>query len=276
MGQMAVSLAKMVDRQIAKVLERGSRYGRFDQIRQRHFWSSYLFAGYAGVSIPAGPYDIFKIPSGQQGQGYPIPMTTRETDWLGAGRVPDNQNFVITEIGVTLKRPPANPQTAGVPGTAFVNAAPNGIAGNMTVAQVARINGMAPILNADAQAILTGTILEFGFLTNSVPLGYCSDFSQSGGNYSFSPAYYAANNQDAASGVDTTGRQRAGDPTNGVPAAAFRRKLEVPILLQHGESQFMRLQIPKAIPIRTLAQGSSGWFELRVDWWASESFAEKS
>jgi len=50
----------------------------------------------------------------------------------------------------------------------------------------------------------------------------------------------------------------------------------VPILLQHGESQFMRLQVPKAIPIKTLAQGSSGWFEVRVDWWATESFAEKS
>jgi hypothetical protein len=271
---MAVSLQKMVDAQIAKVLERGSRYGRFDQIRQRHFWSSYLFAGFAGTSIPAGPYDLFKIPSGQQGQGYPIPMATRETNWLGAGRVPDNQNFVISEIGVTVKRPPANPQDEG-PGTAFVTAPPNGIAGNMTAAQVARINGVVPILAADAQAILSGMIVEFGFLTNSVPLGYCGDFSQAGGNYAFSPAYYASTQQNVAA-TDKAGRQRAGDPTNGVPCAAFRRKLEVPILLQHGESQFMRLNVPKAIPIRSLAAGSSGWFEVRIDWWASESFAEKS
>lgn len=280
---MAASLQQMVDSQIAKVLERGTRYGRFDQIRQRHFWSSYLFAGFAGSSIPAGPYDIYKIPQGQQGQGYPIPMATRETNWLGAGRIPDNQNFVVTEIGVTLKRPPATRQGALVDGV-FVpaldggvafdpNAPRNGIAANLSAAQVAGINGMAPILPADAQAILYGTILEFGFLTNSVPLGFLADFSQSGGNYTFSSDYFGG---DADHNVAFTSRQKSGDPTNGVPAAAFRRKLEVPILLQHGESQFMRLQVPKAIPIATLAQGSSGWFEVRVDWWASESFAEKS
>lgn len=276
---MGASLQQMVDRQIAKVLERGQRYGRFDQIRQRHFWSSYLFAGYAGSSIPAGPYDIFKIPQGQQGQGYPVPMSTRETNWLGAGRIPDNQNFVITEIGVTIKRPPATRQlTSGTPdlngGTAFDSNAPrNGIAANMTAAQYAAINGMAPLLPADVQSILYGTVLEFGFLTNSVPLGFLADFSQPSGAYTFAPSYYA---RDLDHNIAVNGRQKAGDPSNGVPCAAFRRKLEVPILLQHGESQFMRLNVPKAIPIRTLAQGSSGWFEVRVDWWASESFAEKS
>lgn len=277
---MVASLQQMVDKQIAKVLERGTRYGRFDQIRQRHFWSSYLFAGFAGSSIPAGPYDIFKIPTGQQGQGYPVPLTNRETNWLGAGRVPDNQNFVITEIGVTVKRPPATRQLdgQGAPvlngGVAFDPAAPrNGIAANMTPAQVAGINGMAPILPADAQAILYGTILEFGFLTNSVPIGYCADFSQAGGNYTQSANYFAG---DADHNIAVTSRQKLGDPTNGVPAAAFRRKLEVPILLQHGESNFMRLNVPKPIPIQSLANGSSGWFEIRVDWWASESFAEKS
>jgi len=280
---MAASLQQMVDNQIAKVLERGTRYGSFDQIRQRHFWSSYLFAGFAGSSIPAGPYDIYKIPQGQQGQGYPIPMATRETNWLGAGRIPDNQNFVVTEIGVTLKRPPATRQGAVVDnvfvpalngGAAFdPNAPRNGIAANLTNAQALGTNGMAPILPADAQAILYGTILEFGFLTNSVPLGYLADFSQSGGNYTLSSDYFGG---DADHNVAVTSRQKSGDPTNGVPAAAFRRKLEVPILLQHGESQFMRLQVPKAIPIASLAQGSSGWFEVRVDWWASESFAEKS
>lgn len=277
---MVMSLQQMVDSQIARVLQRGTRYGKFDQIRQRHFWSSYLFAGYAGSSIPAGSYDIFKIPQGQQGQGYPIPMATRETNWLGAGRVPDNQNFVITEIGVTLKRPPAAQQMSSPPtpilngGVAFdPNAPRNGIAANMTAAQYGAINGVAPILPADAQALLSGIILEFGFLTNSVPLGCLGDFSQSGGNHTMSSAYYAT---DLDHNRAVNGRQKAGDPTNGVPAAAFRRKLEVPILLQHGESQFMRLNVPKAIPIRTLAQGSSGWFEVRVDWWASESFAEKS
>ena len=280
---MALTLQQMVDNQIAKVLQRGQRYGSFDQIRQRHFWSSYLFAGYAGASIPAGPYEIFKIPQGQQGQGYPIPLTTRETDWLGAGRVPDNQNFVVTEIGVTVKRPPATRQGAVVDdvfvpnvngGVAFdPNAPRNGIAANLSAAQYAAINGVAPLLPADVQALLSGMVLEFGFLTNSVPLGMLGDFSQPGGMYAFSPAYYATT---ADHSRPVSGRQKAGDPSNGIPAAAYRRKLEVPILLQHGESNFMRIVAPKAIPIRSLAEGSSGWFEIRVDWWASESFAEKS
>ncbi len=270
------SLKGMVERQVSKVLERGQRYGKFDQIRQRHFWSTYLFAGYAGSSIAAGTYDIFKTIPGGIGQGYNIPLTNRETNWLGAGRVPDNQNFAITEIGVTCSRPPANPQGAThVPGAAFTNAPANGIAASMTAGQVAAINGLAPVLPMDAQSILYGTILEFSFLTNNVPLGLCSDFSQSGGAYGFTTAPYFNSDVNAGrAGGDES--LPPGDPTNGIPAAAFRRKLEVPILLQHGEAMGMRLNVPRAIPIQSLANGSSGWFEIRVDWWASESFVEHS
>jgi hypothetical protein len=270
------SLKGMVQKQINKVLERGTRYGSFDQIRQRHFWSSYLFAGFAGTSIPAGQYEIFKTPPGNIGQGYSIPLTLRETNWLGNGRVPDNQNFAITEIGVSLVRPPANPQGAThVPGAAFTNAPANGIAASMTAGQVAAINGLAPVLPMDAQSILYGTVLEMGFLTNAVPLGFCSDFSQSGGMHGFSTGGYITADINAARAVPTE-QLPPGDPTNGAPAAAFRRKFEIPIMLQHGESMFMRINVPTAIPIQTLANGSSGWFEIRVDWWATESFAEKS
>ncbi len=160
-------------------------------------------------------------------------------------------------------------------GAAFTNAPANGIAASMTAGQFAAINGLAPVLPIDAQSILYGTVLEMGFLTNSVPLGLCADFSQSAGAYGFTTSPYLNSNILAAR-ANTTEALPPGDPTNGVPAAAFRRKLEVPILLQHGESTFMRLNIPRAIPIQTLANGSSGWFELRVDWWATESFTENS
>jgi hypothetical protein len=274
MAKTNFSLKQQVDKQITKVLERGQRYGRFDQIRQRHFWSSYLFAGFAGSSIPSGTYDIFKTIPGGIGQGYSIPLTNRETNWLGSGRVPDNQNFAITELGVTITRPPAATQgTPHVPGNAFTNAPANGIAASMTAGQVAAINGLAPVLPMDAQSILYGTILEFSFLTNNVPLGKCAWFSQSGGAYGFATSGYIALNA-ARTGTDES--LPPGDPTNGIPAAAYRRKLEVPILLQHGENMGMRLNIPRAIPIQSLANGSSGWFELRIDWWASESFAENS
>lgn len=270
------SLKGMVQRQVAKVLEKGQRFGKFDQIRQRHFWSSYLFAGFAGTSIPAGTYEIFQTIPGSIGQGYGIPLTIRETNWLGQGRVPDNQNFVIQEIGVTVTRPPANPQgSPHVAGAAFSNAPANGIAASMTAGQVAAINGLAPILPMDAQSILYGTILEMKFLTNSVPLALCADFSQSAGTYGFTTSPYVNADVDASRG-STQETLPPGDPTNGMPAAAFRRKLDVPILLQHGEQMGMRLNIPRAIPIQSLANGSSGWFEVRVDWWASESFNERS
>lgn len=268
------TLEQMVNKQVSRVLRRGTRQERFDQLRSRHFWSSYMFvADSTSLTIQAGFYDLFKASVSQVGQGYPtnVPLTVRETNWLNSGRVPDNQNFVITEIGVTLKRPPAvdGDGVDGIP----LNAPSNGIWANMTAAQQLGVGGLAAnagaqsreINPADAIAILYGIVLEMSFLTNNVPLGLCSDFSQSGGNYTFS---------NASTGSNT------GDPSNGLPCAAFRRKLEVPILLQHGENMGMRLNVPRNIQVQSpaLTAGNQGtlWFEIRVDWWAHESFAEKS
>src|SRR5882672_8754152 len=103
---MPLSLKQMVTNQVDRVIRRGTRAERFDQLRSRHFWSSYLFLSDPTSNIiQAGQYDIFKTIPSQTGQGYPtnVPLTLRETNWLNAGRVPDNQNFVITELGVTLK-----------------------------------------------------------------------------------------------------------------------------------------------------------------------------
>lgn len=282
------NIKESIEAQIQKVLTRGQRFSSFDQIRQRHFWSSYLFTPGGGGLINAASYEIFKTIPGYIGQGYPVPLTTRETNWLGAGRVPDNQNFVITEIGVTLKRPPATPQLAtvssqlvNVPGDPFTNAPTNGIAAGLAPSVVSGINGLAPINPLDAQAILYGTVLEMSFLTNNVPLGLCADFSQSGGMYGFTTNPYFLSNLSMGWMGDTGtahpgGAYPAGDPTNGIPAAAFRRKLEIPILLQHGEQMGMRLNVPRPILAQTLANGGTGWFELRVDWWATESFVEQS
>lgn len=286
------SLKESIENQIQKVLTRGQRFARFDQIRQRHFWSSYLFLSGAGQQIPAGAYDIFKSVPGFIGQGYPVPLTTRETNWLGTGRVPDNQNFVINEIGVTVKRPPATPQLLGPPdedftfhspGSDFSNPPSNGIAAGLNATQVSRVNGLAPVHPQDAQALLYGTVLEMSFLTNNVPLGLCADFSQSGGLYGktstpFAPSNLSAGWSGTPDGSDAFpgGAFPAGDPVNGIPAAAFRRKFEIPILLQHGEQMGMRLNIPRPIRLQTLEVGGSGWLELRVDWWATESFVELS
>ena len=260
---MTQSLKQMVQRQVARVITRGQRLERFDQLRSRHFWSTYLFAPGAGNVIAQGQYDVFKAIPSQTGQGYPtnVPLTLRETNWLNAGRVPDNQNFVITEIGCSVTRPPAVDAdgSLGVP----ANAPTNGIWANLAPAIQALIAQQRQQHPDDVANILYGMVLEMQFLTNSVPLGLCADFSQSAG-------LMQTENDGQAAGP------QGGDPTTGVPAAAFRRKLEVPILLQHGENMGMRLNVHRDIPTTALDDGGTGWFEVRVDWWAHESFVEKS
>jgi hypothetical protein len=258
----------MVNNQVQKVLARGQRFQRFDQLRQRHFWSTYLFAYGAGNPIAAGPYEIYKVIPSMTGQGYPagVPLSLRETNWKNAGRVPDNQNFVISEVGVSLIRPPCvDGDDQGAP----LNAPLNGIWANLPPAIQALINPRRVIHPEDAANILYGGVLEMSYLTNNVPMGLLSDFSQSSGGY-------VQEDVALAGFQDTDDGPWIGDPTNGVPGACFRRKLEVPILLQHGEAMGMVLRFPRNIPTLGIADGGAGWVEVRVDWWATESFVEKS
>lgn len=265
------SIQAMVDRQIGRVLEKGSRFTRFDQIRQRHFWSTYLFAPGGGGVIPAGPYEIFVSATGMPGQGYPtnVPLKLRETNWRNARRVPDNQNFVITEIGVECKRPtPCDMSGAyGAPAHAPID----GIFANLPPAVQANVAAGMPTHPIDAAAMLYGGVLEMSYLTNNIPLGWLADFSQPGGVHAFDTQTLNPSGLDFG-----TNNNRPGDPVNGVPAAAFRRKLEIPILLQHGEQASMTIRLPRPITLLTVAEGGTGWLEVKVDWWATESFVEKS
>lgn len=262
-----VTIDSIVRQQVRKVLERGSRMTRFDQIRQRHFWSTYLFVADPTTNqIQSGGYDIFKVIPGLSGQGYPtnVNLTLRETNWLNAGRVPDNQNFAIQEVGVQVHVPPLESSVAG-------DRPSNGIYANLSAAQQTYVDfGVGRSLTAfDAWQISTNMTLEMSFLTNNVPLGLVADFSQSAGI--ITPANNYAGVNEVSRRLGTVGS------TNGIPAAAFRRKLEIPILLQHGENMGMRLTVPRAFPILDPEdQGGTGWFEVRVDWWAIESFVEKS
>jgi hypothetical protein len=114
-------------------------------------------------------------------------------------------------------------------------------------------------------------VLGISYLTNFVPLGLCADFSQSGGTYAQEQRVRVRSDL-----TTQTALPNMGDPMNGVPAAAFRRKLRIPYLLQHGETTGFALDVQRAIPLNTLAQGGTGWLEVRVDYWAIESFVEKS
>lgn len=271
---MAVTIQNIVSKQIDKVLKKGSRLGNFNQIRQRHFWSTYLFIADPTTSkVPAGTYDIFKTIPGASGQGYPtnINLTLRETNWLNAGRVPDNQSFAIQEIGVTIRNPPIDHATPA-------NQAATSIYANLSTAQKAYLApGVAKSLSMqDAYNIAFGTVLEMSFLTNNVPLGLIGDFSQSAG---------IITPPDNTPGLDANDLHGNVAPAMGLACAAFRRKFEIPILLSSGENMGMRLTVPRDIqlinpnvttPPAGTTKAGKGWYEIRVDWFAIESFVEKS
>lgn len=275
---MPITLNAIVDKQVQKVLKRGQRMANFDQIRQRHFWSTYLFvADPSNNRIAAGAYDLFKTIPGASGQGYPtnLNLTIRETNWLNAGRVPDNQNFAIMEIGVQIRNPPLERIAAqgAVDGSGIYNA--------LTATQqayITRAGAARPMTGQDMASIAYGGVLEMSFLTNNVPLGLLADFTQSAGIVA-NANQFAANDLSAAPGALYNTNL-----SNGIPAAAFRRKLDIPILLQHGENMGMRINFARPVTLNSPASktantqggGGSGWAEVRVDWWAIESFVEKS
>lgn len=55
--------------------------------------------------IHAGDYTLFITLQNQNGQGLPagFTMTQQDTNNLGSGRVPDDQNFSFWELGVTIE-----------------------------------------------------------------------------------------------------------------------------------------------------------------------------
>jgi hypothetical protein len=246
------SIRRSVGRQATHVLETGSRFTRFDQIRQRHFWSSYYFTPDANGYIGAGTFPLFTIPVGQNGQGFPsgVSMTERETNWKSQNRVPDNQNFEITEIGVSI---------------------------GMITPDIAQITAPPappdrPILvQVDPQVMnefINNTLVNITYLTNSVPLGLACDFGQAS----------APHNGTFRAG-NTTVEPATMVRSNGFPAPALRRRFKIPILLQHGETFSFGFQIPRSYFIGRILEDANtntgvSPFIARFDFWATESFVE--
>lgn len=230
-------IGKQIQSQSQRLLTTGRRFERFDQIRQRHFWSSALFIPDANGYI-TGKRQLFITPPGQNGQGFPsgVSLTERDTNWKSANRVPDNQNFELTELGVT------------------VGVVPSAVKSDV---------GTLPIVPSGlvANGFLMNTVVSITYLTNSVPLGMASDFAQAAG-----PdlgTYIPLNN-------NATGR----DPrvaSNGFNAPALRRRFKIPILLQHGETFSFELELPRSVFV-----GAANTIYARLDFFATESFAEKS
>jgi hypothetical protein len=248
-------IKKSVGRQAEKLLETGNRFKRFDQIRQRHFWSKYRFTPDANGFIPSGDFDIFQTPIGQAGQGFATQLTLIETNWPSANRVPDNQNFEITELGVSAQVV----NTAGAVVGALYN---------------------SQVYHALENEILRNLIVAITYLTNTIPMGFAVDFSQAGGPHvgMYEPGSAFTG---AAPPVATIPDRRRTFVSNGLPAPALRRRFKVPILLQHGETfKFTYIVPPGRGPFvaRVDPQDAATTpnIDVRLDFWATESFVEKS
>lgn len=230
------NIRRSIQAQSRQVLTTGRRFDRFDQIRQRHFWSTAFFKadsnGYVG-----GRQGLFITPAGQNGQGFPsgITLTERETNWKSSNRVPDNQNFEISEIGVTPTITLASIDAAAVN------------------------NVQAGVI---ANTFIQNTVTSITYLTNSVPLGLASDFAQASGP---TGGIHVASDDTLGTVVDQIVQ------TNGFAAPALRRRFKIPILLQHGETFSFELELPRIIFI-----GANNAITARFDFWATESFVEKS
>jgi hypothetical protein len=248
------SIRRSIGKQSQHVLETGSRFTRFDQIRQRHFWSSYYFTPDANGYIGAGTFPLFTIPVGQNGQGFPsgVSMSERETNWKSQNRVPDNQNFEITEIGVSLGMT--------TPDIVQVTVPPN-------------LPDRPSLVAVDPQVMnefINNSLVNITYLTNSVPLGLACDFGQAS----------APHNGTLRAGVNT-GSAPTWVRSNGFPAPALRRRFKIPILLQHGETFSFSFQIPRSYFIGLINTGGQtpvntgvSPFIARFDFWATESFVE--
>jgi len=272
-------LKKSISDQEGDLLRQGQRFKSFNKIRQREFYSTFLFAPGMGGIIPAGSYDLFKVIKGGTGQGYSAPLSERETNWPQANRVADNHNLVMKSFHCDIKRatsdvtvyPPA--VLPAVPGTAV-----NGF-----------VDLFVPPHAADVKAIATGMILGVTYLTNTVPIGYLSDFPSVGGvvglNMATRQIAAAAAADPAESSTAAGAGQRPFYPiTRNACNPAFERRPKVPTLLQHGEVFSMTLIVPTPIQLLGIGQtgangesnDASGCVEVRVGMWATESFIERA
>jgi hypothetical protein len=230
------NIGRSVKQQAANLLETGQRFARFNQLRQRHFWSSGVFTPDANGYIAAQVLPLFVTPPGQVGQGWPIALTELETNWKSTNRIPDNQNFEVTEIGISIW------------------------------AQNTASGGDESILPlADQYSVLKDTVIQIRYLTNAVPLGVAADFAEPAGPHN---GRYQPQTDVAPVAPDAI------VATNGFSSPGLRRRFKVPILLQHGETFSFELNISRAFLLS--AGDDTDRVVVRLDFWATESFVEKS
>lgn len=272
------NIQEQITQQERRLLEEGERLGRFDQIRQRTFYSSYLFTPGVGGIIQPNEYKLFQAIEGDTGQGFPGALTQRETNWPARGRIADNHNLLVKAIGVAIQRGPTDP----------------GLFSNDFVAATG-IDPLTPPHPDEVGIMGRTTQLAMTFLTNSIPIGLLQDYPAPGGAYGWQqagkPAPYIPSGVvppvPGVEGILEAGDMRAFLPiTRNATVPAFERRPKVPWLFQHGETFGMSLIVPRPIqfPPQNTNGGAlkpanndvAGMIEIVVMLHCTESFVEKS
>lgn len=271
------SLSGMLSSQENQLLRKGTLPDfTFDEIRQRHVWSTYYFtSGFAGSPINAGgtlspsnQYQLFSAVQGQNGQGLPQGFQLNSIDVSDnfALRIPDDQNFSVWEIGITFEPLP----------TEIINAAPIG---------TMRAGELHP---HDVDLLCENIILDVKYVSSEVIYGPAREFTASGGVAMTGPTLldYSAQILNAPGPpVEIQGGQ-ASPPErhasvqhnagNQWPSPKLRRRLDVPLFLRNQQTFSVILLVPRQVGLRTVAQGGTGGFRARVDFFCAESFRNRS
>ena len=279
------SIHQALQNQQSMLLQKGQLASeKYDKIRQRHIWSTYYFTSLAGGAIDGtgnpyfvrqGTYELFTSGVSQNAQGLPSGFQLDSSDTnlpnAGNGRVSDDQNFSIWEIGCSVL-PCRQDVIAANPG-------------DMSDGEH---------LVEDVDEITTNSVLAIKYLTNVVPLGKLGEFAQAGGpdiNGRTLLSYAASTTSDAGpppveAGGLGEGVQlvtpfdyklgRVAQNAGNLPASpGLRRKLDIPIFLRNAQTFSFQIIVPRSYIIRSPEEGGLGAFAIRVDWWAVESFREQ-
>ena len=257
----------------------GKNPNNFSKVQSRHIWTTgYFFQGSGGQIQAAAfggnnpvlqpnTYPLFTTLQQANGQGLPQGFTldALDTNWLSAGRVSDDQNFLVTEVGFQLL--PIRPEIAALAPT---------------------VMSPGPLAADDVDKLQRDVIVQLKYITEEIPLGTLGQYAPPGGAVETVPSVldYAGQVNGTLDGggmgmsAQTTTQvwdqarliQLAG-PTP--PQPAMRRRLDVPIYLANSTTFTMQLVVPRSVQLRpggNTGVGGTGAFSVRCDFWVIESY----
>lgn len=278
-------IERSIREQEQKLLTEGMKLGRFRRIRQREFYSRYLFLPGKGAIFRAGEFQLFTTIEGGTGQGYNQPLTERETNWPQTGKLSSQQNLVVKALHVRICRCPTD--------STLYPAPPN------------NFNPDLPYSAADIYNIAYNFTVNVKYITEKIPYGLIADFPAVGGAWGFNQAsrQQPIAGQPAPPIVQNVGLSQTLDlqaapllqsvqGTGNYPilnsnvVAAFERRFKVPLLIQNSEQFTVSLEtsnewqmdtdVANAPPNNGILRNGTGAFEIEVGLWATESFVEQS